>query len=60
MRRKLDEVVLSKRALDSQMSDMVRQQQTCQDKISSLLRENSRLVTECDSLAVTIKTQNRE
>lgn len=39
---------------------MVHQQQTNDDKIYSLLNENSRLVTESDVLAVTVKTQNGE
>lgn len=45
-------------ALRTQLSDMVRQHQTDQDKISSLTSENSRLVTECDALATTVKTWN--
>lgn len=60
LRKKWDDLVLFKGTLKSQLSDMVRQQQTCQDKIFSLLTKNSRLVTECDSLSVTVKTRNGE
>lgn len=60
LRKKWDDLVFFKGTLKSQLSDMVRQQQTCQDKISSLLTKNSRLVTECDSLDVTVKTRNGE
>lgn len=60
LKKKLDELTLSKCALETQLSDMVRGQQTCQDKITILLNDNSRLVTECDSLATTVKTQNGE
>lgn len=58
--RILDELTLSKGILEKQLSDMDRSIQTCQEKNSSLFHDNSRLVTECDSLASTVKTQNGE
>lgn len=58
LKKKLDAVEISKGSLQTQLSDMVRQHQTDQDEISSLLSKNSRIVTECDGLAVTVKTQN--
>lgn len=51
LRRGVDELAISKGDLEGQLSDMLRQYLTCQDKISNLLYENSGLVSECDSLA---------
>lgn len=60
LKKKLGDLTLSKNALETQLSDTVRSQQTCQDKITNLLNDNSQLVTERDSLASTVKTQNVE
>lgn len=60
LKKKLGDLTLSKNALETQLSDTVRSQQTCQDKITNLLNDNSQLVTERDSLASTVKTQNGE
>lgn len=56
LKKELAEMVISKESLQSELSEMVRQHQTNQEKITSLLSNNSRLVTECDALAVTVKT----
>lgn len=58
LKHKLDDMEISKGALQSELADMVRQHQKNRDKISSLLSKNSRLVTESDALAATVKTQN--
>lgn len=58
LKQKLDDMEISKGALQRELADMVRQHQTNRDKISSLLSENSRLMTESDALAATVKTQN--
>lgn len=58
LKKRLSEMETSESVMRGQLSEMVRQHQTDQDKISSLLSENSRLVTECDALAVTVKTHN--
>lgn len=58
LKKELAEMVISKESLQSELSEMVRQHQTNQEKITSLLSNNSRLVMECDALAVTVMTQN--
>lgn len=60
LKKKLEDLTVSESSLRNQLSDMTRQHQTDQDKISSVLSENSRLITESDALAATVKTQNGE
>lgn len=58
LKKRLSGMEISESVLRGQLSKMVRRQQTNRDKISSLLSDNSRLVTECDALAVTVKAHN--
>lgn len=57
LRGEIDELSTVKTAMALRLSNMSRQLHTTSGKISSLLSENSGLVSECKSLSTTIKSQ---